>query len=259
MVISSYIQQQLKEFFKENEVYQPLSNWYVDKNGLLLPKNSEVYIKHRRKHFLGMVTSITEQPSGNRISGQKSFGSTFAAQNFTTDSGGAKRVLIVVTSGNGPPTSVTYNGVSLINQVNHNDGFNGVDIWYMINPPLGTYSFAITGSSFDTIGYGVTAFWYVDQTTPMSNNTISNASASSHTSTINPVAIEDKLLMASITDLSTTPTGGGTQIEWMNISISPGFVDANHKIGTGGSTSCSYSHGLTFYVQVATKLNFSTP
>ncbi len=210
------------------------------------------------KRSVVVPIEIEEQPSGNRVTGELESGSTSDTESFTTDSGGGNRLLIVETMGNGFANNITYNGVALTMQVNHDDGTFGCEIWYLINPPTGAHDIVVTGDSDEVIGYGVTVFWYVDQATPVTNNTVNDGFASSHTTTINPVAVEDMLLVCSLCETSTTG-GGGSQIEFITITPGGDFADGSYKLGGGGSTSITYTHATDFWVYVGTKMNFSAP
>jgi hypothetical protein len=111
-----------------------------------------------------------------------------AVDNVTTNSGigltltishttsGTDRLLLVVPEWNAGGsvvknvTGVTYNGIPLTRQGGANEVDDAaVDIWSLVNPPVGTFNVVITydqAPNFDHIG-GAISFTGVDQTTPL--------------------------------------------------------------------------------------------
>jgi uncharacterized repeat protein (TIGR01451 family) len=160
-----------------------------------------------------------------------------------TVSAGTYRILIVgVSIGDGMTTSVssvTYGGVALtrIGATNHNDGWNRVELWKLVNPPVGTASVVVTQNEWMVCAGGAVSFFNVDATTPHSSYTwargVSTAPSVAVSSAAGEVVIDTVVAMRNANSLT---VGGGQTQRW-NRSSGTGTYD----IFGGGSTEAGQS------------------
>lgn len=116
------------------------------------------------KIVLDSTSSVGNQKNGSGWSWNHTIGS------------GNGRLLVVCTGfydggGGYSTTSVTFNGVSLTKATGSSSGGHYADIWYLINPPVGTYAIVVNlniGSGLSSAGAvsfrGVKAYGQPDNT-----------------------------------------------------------------------------------------------
>jgi hypothetical protein len=83
---------------------------------------------------------------------------------------GSNKLLVVSIAAQQPGafvTGVTYNGQPLQQLINHfNNSQTRVNIWYMVNPPVGTFNVVVNNSQSDNAVIGVSSFTGVSQSNP---------------------------------------------------------------------------------------------
>lgn len=110
---------------------------------------------------------------------------------------GSDRLLVVTIPESRLRTySVTYNGVSMTSAKAINDGFNSVEIFYLINPPTGTHNVVVTYNSALTYrDVCVMSFNGIKQISPLGatasvSGNVQNKSLSITTTQVNSLIIE---------------------------------------------------------------------
>ncbi len=116
-------------------------------------------------------------------------------------------------------TAVTFNGISLTKLIEISGNFRRAQIWYLINPPEGTYTvqLTITGGSYNING-GSTSFFGVDQTNPFraTNSTYGASYTPSLSVTSKATDVVVDVISAWLWG-SLTP-GAGQTANWTNLS-----------------------------------------
>jgi uncharacterized repeat protein (TIGR01451 family) len=124
-------------------------------------------------------------------------------------------------------TACTYNGVALT-RVGFQDGGGGsndrrMEIWRLINPPVGTFNVSVTFSSSAKAVIGSASFFGVNQTTP--NGTFVSAGASTNLVTLTVPSAAGELVydcMAVQGNAATATVGSGQTQLWNDYSRSNG-------------------------------------
>jgi len=160
---------------------------------------------------------------------------------------GSNRILAVTTAsrqGTLPPSSVTYNGVSLT--MVRSDIADGslASIWYLINPPIGTYTVSVTmpaGNVFQ--GNGISLF-NVNQASPVDANagttgtSVTPMSVNLTTNTANTwiIDVEIKRITETLTMTSMT-----NRVERENTSVAS-FTSGVSTVGPAVSAGSYLMH-----------------
>ncbi|WP_189579791.1 Ig-like domain-containing protein, partial [Mongoliitalea lutea] len=154
---------------------------------------------------------------------------------------GANKVLIVGVTAQQPGafvTGVTYNGIPLTSLVNHfNPSQTRVNIWYLVNPPVGNFNVVVNNSQSDNGVIGVTSFSGVDQTSPF--GPVAFASGSSSAASVNISSAQDQLIY-SLTAFNngTTHTFPAGQTSLWNSTINSSVSgSASVRLSSGTSTT----------------------
>jgi uncharacterized repeat protein (TIGR01451 family) len=170
---------------------------------------------------------------------------------------GDNRLLMVGVTHNrdGSVTGITYNGVpmALVGSVVNSDGSNRgyLDIYRMVNPPVGTANVVVSFASSDDRGMtvGATTFYGVDQMNPL--NTFTSAqgtSAPGNVITLSGIPSSPGDVVYSVLtsrDRFIDSYGSGQDVLW-NLNSNPGSNDRNSgagttKLATSTSESVSYT------------------
>ncbi len=143
-------------------------------------------------------------------------------------------------------TGVTFNGVALTKakDIKTGDGFLNVELWYLLNPPVGTYNVVVSCSG-DTMGSsagGSMSFFGVKQQAPeatASNSQNSGTSISQNITTLtnNAILVD---VMANGNDASLTPNGAQTG-KYTAAGASNGTGGSYKIVPTAGASSMSWS------------------
>ena len=168
-------------------------------------------------------------------------------------------MLVVQTASNaGQTSSVTYNGVALtkIADIAHS-GYGYVGLWYLVNPPAGTYNIVVSGAGSTYYLCNASSWMDMDQSSPVDVFTSNNGSSSVFTSTITTTVDKDIHVMgirfsgASLTNGSNTymrsNAGGSGAIADGGKQISPA---GSNTLTLNGSSSTAYGLvGATFKIK----------
>jgi hypothetical protein len=174
---------------------------------------------------------------------------------------GANRLLVVeFPSRNvGTITAPTYNGVSLTlmtgSQTSTGTGTSRrqVQTYYMIAPPVGSYSLVMATTSSDQGTIRARNFVDADQSTPFrsqsGNNAISGTGSASTSSSLSVATSADDLVIDVIA-VSTTPTIGAGQTR-VGAGTQPTNHRASSEVATGSSTSMDWTFSSGTYAHCA--------
>ena len=101
---------------------------------------------------------------------------------------GANKLLVVSIAAQQPGafvTGVTYNGQPLQQLINYfNVSQSRVNVWYMVNPPVGTFNVVVNNSQSDNAVIGVTSFSGVNQSSPFSTPVFSQGNGTTASLTV---------------------------------------------------------------------------
>lgn len=129
-------------------------------------------------------------------------GVTGSSFSYTTPSGNNRLLVVGVPRSNmtGNVTSVTYNSQSLTKLAESMGSFTGVDFWYLLNPPTGAHTIAITSGSTELQAYLAQSYNNVNQSTPV-------GTAVTGSKTDNPAL--DLVVTSATNELVNTIVSGG--------------------------------------------------
>jgi hypothetical protein len=111
-----------------------------------------------------------------------------------TNTSGANKLLIVSIAGQQPSatSTVTFNGLPLLQLVNlSNPSQTRVNVWYLANPPIGTYNIVVNNSQNDNAVIGATVFTRVNAGNPFGS--VTTATGNSTTATVNTILTTNQL------------------------------------------------------------------
>jgi hypothetical protein len=209
----------------------------------------------------GSFNFRTAKPSGNVI-GVDNTGSTIiggtntVTLSFTTGNQPNRLLLVTVITATGATyTSVTYDGIALT-QLATKDNNVHVEMWYLVNPPSGTYN--IVATKTNTFGnlIGASTFYNVDQTTPF--GTVATASGTSVTSSLSVAsASASQLVVDGIGTDGNDPTNTVGQTQLWNQPPSGGNwpAAAAYKQGTGGTVNMSWTVNSSDWADIGVPIN----
>lgn len=173
--------------------------------------------------------------------------------NFTTSTG-TNSILIVSTgtydTSIDTVTAVTFNGVSMTNAVSTPNSTNACStVWYLTNPPIGTYAVVCTFGGGDTWVLGAVAaatqFDGIDQNTPLRAST---AATNSSSAVQNPYvdvpncSVNDLVYGACLrngSDLTPADSSDWTQYNTNDNEIGSG----TYANGTAGTVQLNWTSG----------------
>ncbi len=166
---------------------------------------------------------------------------------------GMDRVLIVnvsVYNSNKTVTACTYNGVALT-RLGFLDGGTGsndrrMEMWRLINPPIGTANVAVTFSSSSKAVIGAASFFGVNQTTPNGSFVSNEASTSLATLTVPSAAGELVIDCMAVQGNAATATVGAGQTQlWNDYSRSNGGAVVGCSSTEPGAASVAMTWNLS--------------
>ncbi len=152
------------------------------------------------------------------------------------------RLLLVFTNGNtqNGMSGVTFNGVALtlLSSTQFNSG-NG-QVWYMINPPVGTFNVVVSTSASQRTRGVACNLYGVDQTTPF--GTVSQGNGVNSSSTIVTTNVGDIIVSAFFADqFGSGPTVGSGQTLQFNSGGATCGVSISNETASGTSDTQSFS------------------
>jgi hypothetical protein len=157
-------------------------------------------------------------------------------------------------------TSVTYNGISLTKIITvglspSND--YGLELWYLVNPPAGSFTVSITWNTFTLFSSAASlSFTGVNQTTPIGNfNSTASNNSLTETTSVNNAWIVDMVFA----DASTSPRmpNSGQTLQWSFLNNTRGTWFAGSTSGPftpAGNYTTGYSSG-TLTAMVSAVIN----
>ena len=166
---------------------------------------------------------------------------------------GMDRVLIVGVScynSNKAVTACTYSGLALT-RVGFQDGGGGsndrrMEMWRLINPPVGTANVSVTFSSSAKAVIGSVSFFGVNQTTP--NGSFVSAGASTNLATLTVPSAAGELVvdcMAVQGNAATATVGAGQTHLWNDFSRSNGGAVVGCSSTEPGAASVAMTWSLS--------------
>ena len=147
-----------------------------------------------------------------------------------------KRLLVVGVSLRGSTTvnGVTYGGTALTN-VADNQGAgnqNRASVWYLLRPPSGTATVAVTLSGSTSVMAGAVSFSGVDQTTPLGTAAVANGTSANPSVTVSSGSRQLVIdVLASNGDAGALSAAAGQTEQWNG-----GTGTAGGDVRGGGST-----------------------
>jgi len=185
---------------------------------------------------------VEEQNASNRNSGTKVNGVTFADISMTVDGLGSNRLMIVTTVGDAVADNIVRN--SQFFTPFQNESISGLDseIWYLVNPSVGTFDLRFNGTSGSDVVFGATTYINVNQITPIAGAQFDSNIPGTSVSVSDTVAINEMFIACFGAETTSGITPGGSQTEiWRRDVI--GITGSMSQIqGNGGSTAISYTH-----------------
>ncbi len=143
--------------------------------------------------------------------------STTFPWNHTVGAGAGMILIVALNTNNGAVASaVTFNGVSLTLAQQSVQGTTIAQIWYLANPPAGTYAIEVTGMTGHKAGYAVSAYAtdttvddYVDASGEVHSSSLANPTVNLTTTQANTILV-DSVYKTGSSGIS--PGTGQTQI-----------------------------------------------
>lgn len=141
-------------------------------------------------------------------------------------------------------SSVTYDGEALTQAVTEaNDGKTSADIWYMVNPPVGTATVEVATDTAPTNIVGGAASWFGIDTFYTVTRVGGDAGESSSISV--DLLVESGYLAISVASSVSSITVAGDQTQRWTDSNSFLHGRGGSQIGTGGTESLAWTMGGT--------------
>ncbi len=168
---------------------------------------------------------------------------------------GANRILVVgVASEREPVLSATYAGQSLTKIGSQDDPANEsrAELWYLLNPPVGTANVVVTLSNNRETVIGATSWTGVNQTTPL--GTLSTANGNSGTASVNVASATGEVVVdvAANIDAGLLTVGPGQTQHWNRNDVD---VTGGHSNEPGAATvTMSWAMPSDFWAIVAVPL-----
>ncbi len=152
---------------------------------------------------------------------------------------------------------VTYNSVSMtsagrVQSNNQNDGY--VELFYLVNPTVGTNTVQVTADSAKDLIGGSVSFIGVDQTTPVSNT--ATAFGSSAAPSVNVSSAAGNIVI-DVVGVGSAITSSDQTLRWLNnLNGSSGSGNAAQSTAAGASSvTMSYVSASDWWGIVGTSVN----
>ncbi len=198
-----------------------------------------------------------------------SFGSsTVTLSGFTTGSESNRLMLVQVeTNQQRTFTAVTYNGLALTQIAAKNSpqvvdpvGAH-VELWYLLNPPSGSYDIVATMSSAGTGSIGAATFYNVDQTTPLGTFATASGTTTGYQATnlLVPTTSTSQLVVDAIgvTNNNSSLYSADTQSQmWYLPNTSSVYGEGGADApGTGGNVDMSWFVDTADWADIGVPIN----
>ncbi len=149
-------------------------------------------------------------------------------------------------------TAVTYNGVSLAKLAGQagptSSGYTNIEIWYLVAPPIGTYTVAVSVSAGSGIAGGATTFYNTTQYAPTLYNS-KLGSGSNPSIVLNGTTTNNMVMVALANETDNAAVGSGMTSRWARNASVAGLFGAT-KLGGTGSTSLSWTSTANNWSQI---------
>ena len=158
-------------------------------------------------------------------------------------SGGGTNLAIVVGCGTYAGgfidvSGITYDGDALTVAQESNNGDEGADLYYLVNPNTGAaLNVVVTISQSGNIGAGAITASNVHQTTPISDSDVST------TGSITLTTVSGELCVDCFEDWSATETVGAGQTQFVNVASGDTNTAMSYEAATTTSTVMSWTGG----------------
>ena len=168
---------------------------------------------------LNAATTTDDTAAGSTtvafVGASGSFAQTVTASNPDT-------VLTVEIAYNSPlasrVTGVTYGGVAMTRLQQANTTGISVDVWYLVNPPTGSNTVAITLTASFTVAASARVFYNVDQVTPVGLGTKNTGSNGTPTATQPDSRTNEIIVGAVAINVNKTMTAGVDETELFDVA-----------------------------------------
>ena len=201
-----------------------------------------------------MTLPVFDSASGNKVGS-----GTTNSWNHTIGSG-SNRILMVAVSSGSSVTGVTYNGIALteLKSIVYNTPYT-FSVWYLLNPPSGTYACTITiGASAFIVG----ASWSASNSAQSNTFDVaaSNGSSAGQTSSTNTVTTNstNQLVFDAINNdypSTNTPTAGQTD----RYQPATSGVAVGDIVATGINMTLSWSFSISAWAEISVAINGIVP
>ncbi|HVU59976.1 MAG TPA: hypothetical protein VHC98_04020 [Candidatus Saccharimonadales bacterium] len=173
-----------------------------------------------------------------------------------TVSNNANRLLIVYagTEFGTSVSTVTYGGTPLTHLID-----NGSDpyttIWYMVNPPVGTATVAVTMSTNVIAAGGSASFYNVNQTTPFGTSNFTNGTSTTISGSISTTSTH-QLVVDAVGAYNQPVTPAAGQTVNTNVSAGDGIQSASSRAAaTGGTVTMTWTSSSFKWGHVLATIN----
>lgn len=179
---------------------------------------------------------------------------TSASGSVTVASGLTNSCLAVAVAGGATPTSVTYNGTALTKTAE----FGKTSIWYLVNPPAGTFTLTISGSQTSYLGqpYVLTG---VDQTTPVSATNGHSGSFGTNVSDSITLGTGGLGIDMLYLDSGQSTTANGSQTSVISnvtpgggLNLSSSYMTSGTAMGWTHAQANAFAHSVAAFAAAAT-------
>lgn len=138
-------------------------------------------------------------------------------------------------------TSVTFNGIAMTELTNEvtSDGYLRAGIFYLVDPPVGTFSIVITGSAATGEVYGGSSSWFnVKASSPFRG--FNKATGSTATPTVNITTVASDMAVDSVASPTVVVNTVGAGQTVFGIAV-PGVQSGSYEFATGTSVTMSWT------------------
>lgn len=160
---------------------------------------------------------------------------------------GSNRLLIVSVAAedySDNVTSITYNGVALTLIGAHSRTFAGnVELWYLLNPPSGTYDVIVNYSSSCDFVCGAVSLVNVNQTTPLGTVAVADGSTASSTVNVSTASTNELVVDVTLSENQTITAGASQTQLWKLAPPTPNFNAGatSTEPGVAGTVTMSWA------------------
>jgi hypothetical protein len=205
-----------------------------------------------------MIDNTGKVTDCSGVGGSSCTSTALSITNFTVGSG-TNRLLVVGVNYylNPGTTNVKYNGVNLTRAKVANTGSFYAELWYMINPPSGTYTINQTQTTGTQVVMGAWSYTGVDQVTGIGNITNATGGASNASVNITTTANNSVLVDVETDDAKNLTVGPGQTLRyWVNYLkfVNGGGSDMNATTIQTYKMNWTLNQTVTTWVNIAAEI-----